>query len=93
MISRTRHKIYAPNDTNQAENENEPEHLFVVKSKGQDGEQLGIQTMKDDSMGAVAWDDDRNLTTFEYVPAFLAKNLEISPLTMPLAPHAIHFPN
>lgn len=46
----------------------------------------------DDPVGAVAWDNDRNLATFEYDPAFLGKNLEISPLTMPLSPAIYSFP-
>ena len=46
----------------------------------------------DDPVGAVAWDDDRNLATFEYEPAFLRRNLEISPLTMPLSPAIYSFP-
>jgi len=44
------------------------------------------------SVGAVAWDDDRNLATFEYDPAFLGKGLEISPITMPLSPAIYSFP-
>jgi len=46
----------------------------------------------DDPVGAVVWDDDRDLATFEYDPAFLGKNLEISPLTMPLSPAIYSFP-
>ncbi len=35
--------------------------------------------------GAVAWDDQRGHATFEYDPAFLDGNLDLSPLHMPLA--------
>jgi serine/threonine-protein kinase HipA len=35
--------------------------------------------------GAVAWDDQRGAATFEYDPAFLDSNLDLSPLHMPLA--------
>lgn len=35
--------------------------------------------------GAVAWDDQRGAGTFEYDPAFLETNLDLSPLHMPLA--------
>lgn len=35
--------------------------------------------------GAVAWDEQRGAGTFEYDPAFLETNLDLSPLHMPLA--------
>ncbi|MFH2051540.1 MAG: type II toxin-antitoxin system HipA family toxin [bacterium] len=35
--------------------------------------------------GAVAWDPDRELATFEFDPDFLDSGLDISPLRMPLA--------
>ena len=36
-------------------------------------------------VGAVAWDDERGLATFEFDRAFLARGLDVAPLTMPLA--------
>ncbi len=35
--------------------------------------------------GAVAWDDDAGLATFEYEPRFKSKGWELSPLQMPLS--------
>lgn len=46
----------------------------------------------DDLVGAVAWDDERGLATFEYTPSFQRNSLEISPLTMPLNPTIYSFP-
>jgi serine/threonine-protein kinase HipA len=43
-------------------------------------------------VGAVAWDDERGLATFEYTPSFQRNSLEISPLTMPLNPTIYSFP-
>ncbi len=45
-----------------------------------------------DPVGAVAWDDDRGFATFEYDPAFIRKQLEIAPLTMPLNSEIYSFP-
>jgi len=45
-----------------------------------------------DLVGAVAWDDERGLATFEYTPSFQRNSLEISPLTMPLNPTIYSFP-
>ena len=46
----------------------------------------------DERVGAVAWNDDQHFAAFEYDPAFLAKQLEIAPLTLPLAPAIYSFP-
>lgn len=35
-------------------------------------------------VGAVAWDDDRQLATFEYDKTFLRTNLQVAPIMMPL---------
>jgi len=35
-------------------------------------------------VGAVAWNTDRGIGTFEYEPAFVRQGLDIAPLTMPL---------
>ena len=36
------------------------------------------------NVGAVAWNADRGIGTFEYEPAFIRQGLEVAPLTMPL---------
>ena len=46
----------------------------------------------DEPVGAVAWDGDRGLATFEYEPAFIGKRLDIAPLKMPLTPAIYSFP-
>jgi len=38
-----------------------------------------------DRVGAVSWNDARQLASFEFDPKFLDKGLDISPITMPLA--------
>jgi serine/threonine-protein kinase HipA len=43
-------------------------------------------------IGAVAWDDDRALATFEYHSDFLRSGIELAPLTMPLGPGLFQFP-
>jgi len=43
-------------------------------------------------IGAVAWDDDRRLATFEYHADFLRSGIELAPLTMPLGPGIFRFP-
>ena len=45
-----------------------------------------------DLVGAVAWNDDQGFAAFEYDPAFLGKQLEIAPLTVPLNPAIYSFP-
>ena len=45
-----------------------------------------------DLVGAVAWDPDRSLATFEYDPAFVNSGREIAPLTMPLGQGAFSYP-
>ncbi len=46
----------------------------------------------DTLIGAVTWDPDRELGTFEYAPGFLASGIEVAPLTMPLGPGRFSFP-
>ena len=46
----------------------------------------------DKQIGAVAWNDSRNLATFEYHADFLRSGLELAPLTMPLGPALFRFP-
>lgn len=43
-------------------------------------------------IGAVAWDDERDLATFEYHPDFLRSGIELAPLSMPLGPGLFRFP-
>jgi len=44
-------------------------------------------------VGAVAWDDDRRLARFEYDPAFIRRNLQVSPIALPLQSGIFSFPN
>jgi serine/threonine-protein kinase HipA len=39
----------------------------------------------DDLVGAVAWDQERGISVFEYEPSFLQRNLDIAPLHMPIS--------
>ena len=41
-------------------------------------------------VGAVAWDKDRGLASFQYAPAWVQHGLEIAPLTMPLDARRIY---
>ncbi|GLK52959.1 type II toxin-antitoxin system HipA family toxin [Maricaulis virginensis] len=43
-------------------------------------------------IGAVLWDDRRQLGTFEYEPAFTRSGIEVAPLTMPLRTGVFEFP-
>lgn len=43
-------------------------------------------------VGAVAWDAERELGSFEYDPAFIGTPVEIAPLQMPLRPGVFVFP-
>ena len=42
--------------------------------------------------GAVAWDDQRNIASFEYAPAFLRDGFDLSPLVLPRRPGIFSFP-
>jgi serine/threonine-protein kinase HipA len=46
----------------------------------------------DTLIGAVAWDDSRDVGIFEYDPAFLHSGIEISPITLPLRTGRFSFP-
>lgn len=46
----------------------------------------------DQNVGAVAWNADRGVGEFEYEPAFLRRNLDLAPLTMPPRPGVFSFP-
>lgn len=43
-------------------------------------------------IGAVTWLDDRELSVFQYTPAFVGSNIQVSPLTMPLREDPYEFP-
>ncbi len=43
-------------------------------------------------VGAVAWDTDRGLASFEYAPSFLREGFDISPLVLPRKPGIFSFP-
>lgn len=43
-------------------------------------------------IGAVLWDDRRQIGTFEYVPEFTRSGIEVAPLTMPLRTGVFEFP-
>jgi len=43
-------------------------------------------------IGAVLWDDRRQIGTFEYEPAFTRSGIEVAPLTMPLRTGVFEFP-
>jgi serine/threonine-protein kinase HipA len=44
-------------------------------------------------IGAVTWDDARELGVFEYAPEFLTSGIGISPITLPLRAGRFTFPN
>ncbi|MBU4329818.1 MAG: HipA N-terminal domain-containing protein, partial [Acidobacteria bacterium] len=43
-----------------------------------------------EEVGAVAWDENRDLASFEYAPGFVKKGIEPAPLNMPLADARIY---
>lgn len=44
-------------------------------------------------IGAVVWDESRQLGVFEYTPEFVGSGIEIAPLTMPLRSGVYDFPS
>jgi len=44
-------------------------------------------------IGAVLWDDDRDVGLFEYVPEFTHSGIQPAPLAMPLRPGVFEFPD
>lgn len=44
-------------------------------------------------IGAVLWDESRQLGVFEYTPEFIASNYEVAPMTMPLRSGVYDFPS
>lgn len=47
----------------------------------------------DDQIGALSWDDDRRVASFQYTPDFIQQELAVSPLMLPLSPRVFRFPN
>ena len=43
-------------------------------------------------VGAVAWNADRGLASFEFTPSFISSGFDIAPLTMPRRPGVFSFP-
>ena len=43
-------------------------------------------------IGAVLWDEDRDVGVFEYTPEFSRSGIEVAPLTMPLRSGVYDFP-
>ena len=41
-------------------------------------------TLWGNELGALSWDKTRNFGSFEFFPSFLTKNLDVSPIHMPL---------
>jgi serine/threonine-protein kinase HipA len=49
-------------------------------------------TYQDDVVGAVSFDTERGLGSFEYDPGFIKKGVELSPIKMPLSNRIYSFP-
>jgi len=47
---------------------------------------------KDHDVGAVSYDTERSVGSFEYYPSFIKKGIELSPLKMPLSKKIYSFP-
>tara|TARA_B100000949_G_scaffold165614_1_gene146152 strand:- start:17202 stop:18488 length:1287 start_codon:yes stop_codon:yes gene_type:complete len=45
---------------------------------------IGV-TLWGENIGALSWDNDRNLGSFEFQPSFLSKALNVSPIHMPIS--------
>ncbi|MHA7830158.1 MAG: type II toxin-antitoxin system HipA family toxin [Flagellimonas sp.] len=45
---------------------------------------IGV-TLWGENVGALSWDNDRNLGSFEFQPSFIDKGLDVSPIHMPIA--------
>ena len=44
-------------------------------------------------VGAVSWDPERAVASYEYDPTFLQSGIELAPLVMPLGPGVWSFPH
>lgn len=53
---------------------------------------FAIIELYDTAIGAVTWDPDREIGTFEYDADFLQSGIEVAPLMMPLGPGFFSFP-
>lgn len=49
-------------------------------------------TYQDDVVGAVSFDTEKGLGSFEYAPGFIKKGIELSPIKMPLSNRICSFP-
>ena len=49
-------------------------------------------TYQDDAVGAVSFDPEKGLGSFEYEPGFVKKGVELSPIKMPLSNRIYRFP-
>ena len=49
-------------------------------------------TYQDDVVGAVSFDTEKGLGSFEYDPGFIKKSVELSPIKMPLSNRIYNFP-
>ena len=49
-------------------------------------------TYQDDVVGAVSFDTEKGLGSFEYAPGFIKKGIELSPIKMPLSNRIYSFP-
>lgn len=47
--------------------------------------QTAYINIRDERVGAVAWDNERGYGSFQFEPSFSGKNLDLAPLKMPLA--------
>jgi serine/threonine-protein kinase HipA len=44
------------------------------------------------TIGAVSWDAERDLASFEYAPDFQSAGVEVAPLTIPVRPGIFSYP-
>ena len=49
-------------------------------------------TYQDDTIGAVSFDTEKGIGSFEYEPGFIKKGIELSPIKMPLSNRIYSFP-
>ncbi|HTX79196.1 MAG TPA: type II toxin-antitoxin system HipA family toxin [Longilinea sp.] len=43
-------------------------------------------------IGAISWDEKREIGVFQYAPGFIPSGIQLSPLMMPLSPYPYEFP-
>jgi serine/threonine-protein kinase HipA len=54
--------------------------------------QVAEVTLWGATIGALSWNPERQLASFQYSPAFLSSGIELAPLTMPLSDRTYSFP-